>query len=53
MLRRLTFWLDEIPVALHDGYFPASPVAGTAIERPRRIPGGAHALAGSTSRGDL
>lgn len=42
VVRRLTFWLDEIPVALHDGYFPVSLAAGTAIEQPRRIRGGAH-----------
>jgi GntR family transcriptional regulator len=44
VVRRLTFWLDEIPVALHDGYFPVSLVGGTAIEDPRRIRGGAHAV---------
>jgi GntR family transcriptional regulator len=33
-----------VPVALHDGYFAADLVAGTAIERPRRIRGGAHAV---------
>lgn len=44
VVRRLTFWLDDIPVALHDGYFPVSLVAGTAIERPRKIRGGAHAI---------
>ena len=37
--RRLTFWLNYIPVALHDGYFPMSLVAGTAIERPAQDPG--------------
>jgi len=44
VVRRLTFWLDDIPVALHDGYFPVSVAAGTALERPHRIRGGAHAL---------
>lgn len=44
VVRRLTFWLDDIPVALHDGYFPTPMAAGTAIERPHRIRGGAHAL---------
>ncbi len=44
VVRRLLFWLDDIPVALHDSYFPASLVAGTAIERPRKIRGGAHAV---------
>ena len=43
IVRRLTFWLEDMPVALHDGYFPADLVAGTAIEQPRRIRGGAHA----------
>ncbi len=44
IVRRLTFWLEDMPVALHDGYFPADLVAGTAIEQPRRIRGGAHAV---------
>ena len=43
-MRRLTFWLEDMPVALHDGYFPADLVAGTNIEQPRRIRGGAHAI---------
>ena len=43
-MRRLTFWLEDMPVALHDGYFPADLVAGTDIEQPRRIRGGAHAI---------
>lgn len=43
-VRRLTFWLDDIPVALHDSWFPADLAAGTAIDRPRRIRGGAHAV---------
>ena len=44
IVRRLTFWLEEMPVALHDSYFPADLVAGTAIGQPRRIKGGAHAV---------
>jgi GntR family transcriptional regulator len=44
IVRRLTFWLEDMPVALHDGYFPADLVAGTAIEHPRKIRGGAHAV---------
>lgn len=44
IVRRLTFWLEEEPAALHDSYFPAELVAGTAIENPRRIRGGAHAV---------
>jgi GntR family transcriptional regulator len=44
VVRRLTFWLDDIPVALHESYFPALLVAGTAIERPRKIRGGAHTI---------
>ncbi|MFZ0186297.1 MAG: UTRA domain-containing protein [Streptosporangiaceae bacterium] len=44
IVRRLTFWLEDMPVALHDGYFPADLVTGTAIEQPRRIRGGAHAV---------
>lgn len=44
IVRRLTFWLEETPAALHDSYFPADLAAGTAIERPRKIRGGTHAL---------
>lgn len=44
IVRRLTFVLEEEPAALHDSYFPADLVAGTAIELPRRIRGGAHAV---------
>jgi GntR family transcriptional regulator len=44
IIRRLTFWLEEMPAALHDSYFPADLAAGTPIERPRKIRGGAHAL---------
>ena len=42
--RRLTFLLEGIPVALHDGYFPADLAAGTAIEQPHLIRGGVHAV---------
>ena len=44
VVRRLTFLLEGIPVALHDGYFPADLAAGTAIEQPHLIRGGAHAV---------
>jgi GntR family transcriptional regulator len=44
IVRRLTFWLEEEPAALHDSYFPAGLVAGTAIENPSKIRGGAHAV---------
>ena len=44
IVRRLTFWLEDMPVALHDGYFPADLVAGTAIEQPHKIRGGAHTV---------
>ena len=44
VVRRLTFWLEDIPVALHDSYFPAVLVAGTSIEHPELIRGGAHAV---------
>jgi GntR family transcriptional regulator len=44
IVRRLTFWLEEAPVALHDSYFPADLVAGTLIEHPRKIRGGAHTV---------
>ena len=35
---------EGIPVALHESYFPVPLVAGTAIERPRKIRGGAHTV---------
>jgi len=44
IVRRLTFWLEDMPVALHEGYFPADLAVGTAIELPRKIRGGAHAV---------
>lgn len=44
IVRRLTFWLEEMPAALHDSYFPSDLASGTSIERPRRIRGGARAL---------
>ena len=44
VVRRLTFWLEDIPVALHESYFPALLVAGTAIEHPQKIRGGAHVV---------
>jgi GntR family transcriptional regulator len=33
-----------MPLALHDGHFLADLAAGTIIEQPRRIRGGAHAV---------
>lgn len=44
VVRRLTFLLEGAPVALHDSYFPAGLAAGTAIEQPHLIKGGAHAV---------
>jgi GntR family transcriptional regulator len=44
VVRRLIFLLEGIPVALHDSYFPADLAAGTAIEQPRLIKGGTHAV---------
>lgn len=44
VVRRLTFLLEGAPVALHDSYFPAGLAAGTAIEQPHLIKGGAHTL---------
>ena len=44
VVRRLTFLLEGAPVALHDSYFPAGLAAGTAIEQPHLIRGGAHTL---------
>jgi GntR family transcriptional regulator len=54
VVRRLTFQLEGVSVALHDSYFPADLAAGTAIEQPHLIKGGAHAVienpAGSVRR---
>jgi GntR family transcriptional regulator len=44
VVRRLTFLLEGVPVALHDSYFPADLAADTAIEQPHLIKGGAHAV---------
>jgi GntR family transcriptional regulator len=44
VVRRRVFWLEEQPAAITDSYYPASWAAGTALERPGRIKGGAHAL---------
>ena len=43
-VRRRTFFLEEVPVALTDSYYPLDLAAGTAIEQPARIKGGVHAL---------
>ena len=54
IVRRRVFWLEEQPAAITDSYYPASLAAGTALERPGRIKGGAHAViedpAGSIGR---
>jgi GntR family transcriptional regulator len=42
--RRRLFWLEEEPASITNSYYPASLAAGTALERPGRIKGGAHAL---------
>jgi GntR family transcriptional regulator len=39
VVRRLTFMLEGVPVALHDSYFPADLAAGTALEQPHLIRG--------------
>lgn len=44
IVRRRVFLADDMPVALTDSYYPASLAADTAIEKPERIRGGAHAL---------
>jgi GntR family transcriptional regulator len=44
VVRRRVFWLEEQPAAITDSYYPASMAAGTALERPDRVAGGAHAL---------
>jgi GntR family transcriptional regulator len=44
VVRRRVFWLEEQPAAITDSYYPASMAAGTALELPGRIKGGAHAV---------
>jgi GntR family transcriptional regulator len=44
IVRRRIFWLEEEPAAITDSYYPADMAAGTALERPGRIKGGAHAI---------
>jgi GntR family transcriptional regulator len=44
IVRRRVFLLDDEPAALTDSYYPASLAAGTALEQPGRIKGGAHVI---------
>jgi GntR family transcriptional regulator len=44
IVRRRTFWLEDLPVALCDSYYLAALAAGTPIERPGRIRGGVYTL---------
>ena len=44
IVRRRVFLLDDEPAALTDSYYPAIWAAGTALEQPERIKGGAHAI---------
>lgn len=44
IVRRRIFWLEELPAALTDSYYPASFAAGTALSQADRIKGGAHAV---------
>jgi GntR family transcriptional regulator len=43
IVRRRIFWLEEEPAAITTSYYPADMAAGTVLERPDRITGGAHA----------
>lgn len=51
VVRRRVFFIDGVPVALTDSYYPVELVGGTAIERPERIRGGVHALIESDAIG--
>lgn len=44
VVRRRVFRINGRGVALTDSYYPADVAADTALERPERIKGGAHAL---------
>ncbi len=44
VVRRRTFLVDGLPVALCDSYYPADLVADTVIAQPRRIKGGVYAV---------
>lgn len=44
VVRRRLFWLEEQPASITDSYYPEVIAAGTALERPGRIKGGAHAV---------
>lgn len=44
VVRRRVFRLDGIPVALTDSYYPLPFAAGTPLEQPGPIKGGAHAV---------
>ncbi len=42
--RRHEFWIGDEPAQLCDGYYPTPVAAGTPLELPANIPGGAHAV---------
>lgn len=44
VVRRRTFLVDGLPVALCDSYYPSDLVADTLIAQPRKIKGGVYAL---------
>jgi GntR family transcriptional regulator len=44
LVRRRLFTVDDDPMQLCDGYYLLELVSGTAIEQPRRIKGGVHAV---------
>ncbi|MBB4921007.1 GntR family transcriptional regulator [Streptosporangium saharense] len=44
VVRRRTFLVDGLPIALCDSYYPAALAADTVITQPRRIKGGVYAL---------
>jgi GntR family transcriptional regulator len=44
IVRRQLFFIDDQPMQLADGYYPADLAAGTPIEQPAVIPGGSIAV---------
>ncbi|WP_031226141.1 GntR family transcriptional regulator [Streptomyces roseochromogenus] len=44
IVRRRVFLIDDEPMQLADGYYPAELFAGSPVEEPRRIAGGVSAL---------
>ncbi|GAA0304998.1 GntR family transcriptional regulator [Streptomyces turgidiscabies] len=44
IIRRRAFFIGDEPMQLADGYYPEDLFTGSAVEEPRRIPGGVSAL---------